>query len=155
MQNFNLYRLFLFLLLNFGALYIGGLYTSKGVPSEWYLQLNKAPWTPPGWMFGVAWFTIMVCFSIYLTLLWPQTEQKNTFITLYILQLFLNILWNPLFFRFHYTVAALFTIVGLTILIALYIFRYYKPGGMTLLLAPYFIWLLIASSLNAYIVFKN
>ena len=54
-------RLFVFLLINFGALALGGLFTSDGVISDWYEQLNKAPWTPPGWVFGAAWTTIMVC----------------------------------------------------------------------------------------------
>ena len=48
------YRIIIFLVLNFGALGIGGLFTGKGVPSEWYNELNKAPWSPPGWVFGFA-----------------------------------------------------------------------------------------------------
>lgn len=40
----------IFLILNFAALAIGGLSTSSGVTSEWYNALNKAPWTPPGWV---------------------------------------------------------------------------------------------------------
>ena len=52
----------LFLLLNFGALAIGSYFMNNGPQSNWYLTLNKAPWTPPGWVFGVAWTTIMICF---------------------------------------------------------------------------------------------
>jgi len=47
-------RLFLFLLINFAALALGGLATSDGVVSLWYQNLNQAPWTPPGWVFGAA-----------------------------------------------------------------------------------------------------
>ena len=43
-------QLIIFLLLNFGALALGGLFTGSGVSSDWYNGLNKAPWTPPGWM---------------------------------------------------------------------------------------------------------
>ena len=46
-------QLVIFALLNFGALAIGGLFTGGGVSSEWYASLNKAPWTPPGWVFGI------------------------------------------------------------------------------------------------------
>ncbi|NBN98947.1 MAG: hypothetical protein EBV19_06865 [Flavobacteriia bacterium] len=42
----------LFLFLNFGALAIGGSFTADGVASDWNQNLNKAPWTPPGWVFG-------------------------------------------------------------------------------------------------------
>ena len=45
----------LFLIINFGGLAIGNWFMNNGPISEWYLNLNKAPWTPPGWVFGVAW----------------------------------------------------------------------------------------------------
>lgn len=59
-------RIALFLVLNFAALGIGGLFSGQGVPSDWYTGLNKAPWTPPGWVFGSAWTIIMICFAIYM-----------------------------------------------------------------------------------------
>ena len=55
-----------FLLVNFGGLAIGNWLMNSGPSSTWYLELNKAPWTPPGWVFGAAWTLIMICFSIYL-----------------------------------------------------------------------------------------
>jgi len=58
-----------FLVLNFGALGIGVLLMNNGPQDAWYAALNKAPWTPPGWFFGVAWNTIMICFSIYMAYL--------------------------------------------------------------------------------------
>ena len=70
-------RVLSFLVLNFLALGIGGIFTGKGVPSEWYVQLNKAPWTPPGWMFGFAWTSIMICFALYMAYLWPSTSSWN------------------------------------------------------------------------------
>ena len=81
------FRLIIFLALNFGALAIGGLFTSKGVPSDWYVDLNKAPWTPPGWVFGTAWTTIMISFGVYMAYLWPVNEYKNLLICLYVIVL--------------------------------------------------------------------
>jgi len=69
-------RLIIFLVLNLGALALGGLFTNKGVPSDWYIGLIKAPWTPPGWVFGVAWTTIMICFAVYMAYLWPSSTDK-------------------------------------------------------------------------------
>ena len=65
-------RIIIFLLINFTGLFLGGLFTQEGVPSDWYQNLNKAPWTPPGWLFGFAWTTIMICFSIFLSVLWKK-----------------------------------------------------------------------------------
>jgi len=63
------------------------------VTGEWYASLNKAPWTPPGWVFGAAWTTIMLCFSIYLTFLF--SIRKSRFVVIvYSIAVLLNISWN-------------------------------------------------------------
>ncbi len=149
-------RLIIFLTINFGALAIGGFFTGKGVPSDWYTNLAKAPWTPPGWFFGFAWTTIMICFSVYLAYLWPQVENKKILILLFILQWILNVGWNPTFFHFHNVSFALVIISGLSLLIGIFLFLYWPELKLkSLLLVPYFIWLLIAISLNAFILIKN
>lgn len=151
-----LYRLLLFLVLNFGALAIGGYFTGSGVPSDWYQNLAKAPWTPPGWVFSFAWTLIMLCFSLYLSQLWPKLKAKKHFLILFSLQWILNVAWNPIFFYFHWVLAGLVVITSLTSLIA-YFILYYRPywkNGILLLL-PYLVWLVIASSLNAYVLFNN
>lgn len=149
-------KLILFLVLNFSALALGGLFTGSGVTSEWYTNLNKAPWTPPGWVFGFAWTTIMICFSIFMAQAWSLAENKTFLILLFAIQWLLNVGWNPIFFYFHQTSVALVVIVLLTLLIGYFIYQY-APSlkWKTLLLSPYFIWLIIATSLNAYAVFKN
>ena len=149
-------RLLVFLLLNFLALGIGGYFTGPGVSSDWYSNLAKAPWTPPGWVFGFAWTSIMVCFSIYLAFLWKYCADKKQLLVLYSLQLLLNVLWNPLFFHFRQTGISMVDIVSLTVLVALFLFRYRREmAWKSALLLPYFIWLLIATSLNGYIVLMN
>lgn len=150
------FRLILFLALNFGALALGGLFTSKGVSSDWYFNLIKAPWTPPGWVFGFAWTTIMLCFGIYMAYLWPIVEHKNILIGLYAIQLILNVSWNPTFFYFHNVVGGLLLISTLTALIGIMLFLYWSGLKLkSFLIIPYLIWLLIATSLNAYIWLKN
>lgn len=149
-------RLIIFLVLNFGALAIGSFFTSKGVPSEWYAELNKAPWTPPGWMFGFAWTTIMICFSLYLAYLWPLEENKSFLIGLFLVQLLLNIGWNPMFFYYHNMLGGLIIITALTGVMWYFLFHYWDLlKWKTILVAPYCIWLVIATSLNAYTVLKN
>jgi len=151
-----IYRLIIFLALNFGALIIGGLFTSKGVPSDWYNGIVKAPWTPPGWVYGAAWTTIMICFSIYLAYLWPITENKKLLVILFTIQWILNVSWNPTFFYYHDVLTALAVICLLTILIGFIFFFYWQTLKLkSILLLPYLIWLLIATSLNWYIFFRN
>lgn len=149
-------RIIVFLILNFAALGLGGLFTSKGVPSDWYSNLNKAPWTPPGWVFGAAWTIIMICFAFYMANLWPSVENKKLIIGLYAIQLILNTAWNPIFFQFHNVLFGLVIISALTILIGFILVYYYPVLKLnSILIIPYLLWLVIATSLNAFILIKN
>lgn len=149
-------RILLFLVINFTALAIGGLFTNAGVNSNWYAVLNKAPWTPPGYMFGIAWSVIMVCFAVYMAILYPIHANKKALITLFVVQWILNVSWNPIFFYFHQTVLGLISITSLTLVVATLSFTNNSLLKLkSLWIAPYFVWLLIATSLNAYIVFMN
>lgn len=149
-------RFFIFVMLNFSALVVGGFFTGRGVPSEWYLSLNKAPWTPPGWVFGFAWSTVMFCFSLYMAFLWPTAEDKRILIGLFALQWLLNVSWNPVFFHFHKITAGLVVILSLTLLIGIMLIYFWPLLKVkSLFLLPYLLWLLIATSLNRYIYLHN
>ncbi|PLX04800.1 MAG: TspO protein [Marinilabiliales bacterium] len=151
-----LIRTIIFLIINFAALGIGGLFTGKGVPSQWYQNLNKAPWTPPGWSFGAAWTFIMIALAFYMAYAWENIPKRNLLIVLFAIQWVLNVSWNPLFFKYHEVMLALIVIVALTVLVALILFLFFGDVKYwSFLLLPYLIWLIIATSLNAYILFKN
>lgn len=155
-MKFNTLTFVVFLVINFGALAIGGLFTSSGVNSDWYAALNKAPWTPPGWFFGVAWTTIMICFSFYMMRLWDTADNKQQVLWVFALQVLLNIGWNPVFFYFKEEVMGLLIISALTLVISFFLFNYLKSLGVwSLFIVPYFLWIITATSLNAYIVWAN
>ena len=149
-------KIILFLILNFGALAIGSYFTDGGASSDWYQNLNKAPWTPAGWIFGAAWTSIMICYSIYMAYLIKMNRNTKKIILLYSIQWILNVAWNPIFFKLQLIILGLVEICLLTTII-LYLFIYFWKDlkTKTLLLFPYLIWLFIASSLNAYIAFYN
>ena len=150
------FKLIVFLILNIGALIIGSFLMDGGPQSEWYQTLNKAPWTPPGWVFGTAWSIIMICFSFYMAYLWPMLKNKKTLICLFALQWILNVGWNPTFFYYEYVLTGFIVIIGLTALIGFILLSYWtKLKLKSVLILPYLIWLLIATSLNSYILFNN
>ena len=127
-----------------------------GPSSDWYQSLNQAPWTPPGWVFGFAWTTIMICFALYMAVLWKKIENRNNLLVIYGVQVLLNVSWNPIFFNFHYALYGLFIIILLTFVVAYILVRYGKVMGyFSLLIVPYFLWLLVATSLNWYITVSN
>ncbi len=144
-----------FLIINFGALWIGTWFMQNGPQNEWYLGLNKAPWTPDGWVFGVAWSTIMICFSAYMSFLYLKHFTKKT-IVLFIIQFILNISWNFFFFNQKLVDIGLVNIIVLTIIVFAFLISYAKDLKMkSILILPYAIWLCIATSLNLYISLYN
>ncbi len=154
MKNFWV-RLLGFLILNFGALALGRFLMGEGAMGDWYQNLQRAPWEPAGWVFGAAWTFIMICFSIFMAQVWRK-EKANAgkLLGIYAVQLVFNILWNPIFFKWHLPLIALVVITTLLFIV----FLLFKEGKkfeskpFNLLLLPYLIWLCIAISLNAYVV---
>ncbi|RAJ17068.1 TspO/MBR family protein [Olleya aquimaris] len=147
--------LLLFLVINFGGLAFGSWLMDNGPQSNWYTNLNQAPWTPPGWVFGVAWTTIMICFSVYLVYLFQKADSVKLRLA-FTFQVFLNVIWNYVFFNQHQIALGLVVISALTVVIFTFFFSNLKViKNVSYLLLPYMVWLLIATSLNAYILFNN
>jgi benzodiazapine receptor len=149
-------KLFLFFILNFGALALGSYLMGQGPMGSWYTHLNKAPWTPPGWVFGAAWTLVMVCLSIFMNKALQFEALRTSILWIYGIQLALNILWNPLFFNLHWTGLALIEIITLVFVLGFMALKAkpYLPQA-TWLLTPYVAWLCIAITLNAYALQNN
>jgi tryptophan-rich sensory protein len=152
-------RTIVFLILNFGALALGSfLMGGSPAENEWYQSLNKAPWTPPGWVFGVAWTLIMIFFSIYmavLTVLFRGKSQRQLF-NLYGVHWVLNVLWNIVFFQFHLVLPALLILLLLIVILVLIHLNFARwRGALNLYIAPYLLWLIVAFSLNFYVLIAN
>ena len=80
----------IFLVLNFSALYLGVILANEGGSSDWYSNLTRAPWEPDGWVFGVVWTSIMICFSVYMSINWNRTINKKKLLIFYSLQYVLS-----------------------------------------------------------------
>jgi tryptophan-rich sensory protein len=145
----------LFLFINFSALAIGSLLMNDGPRTEWYINLNQAPWSPPGWVFGVAWSSIMILFSVYMTFL-IQVNRSKKVLTLFSIQFVLNIFWNYFFFNQHLVVLGLLNIIILTLLMFYFLIAYkYSLQNKRFYVLPYCVWLVLATSLNLYIALCN
>ena len=157
MLNNKYVRFLIFFVFNFLALYAGTLLMNNGPKTEWYLSLHKAPWTPPGWVFGAAWTTIMLLFSFYMTKLSFKFEQLDKkVLIIYSFQWLLNVSWNYFFFNQHNVLLGLFIITLLWLLIGYITYKYLKTMQYSSwLVLPYLIWMTIATSLNFYILFYN
>lgn len=144
-----------FLVINFGALALGSWLMNSGPQTTWYQNLDKAPWTPPGWVFGVAWTIIMLCFSAFMAYLYTL---QNTLLVklLFAFQVLLNVSWNYIFFNRHMLLLSIIVISLLTILIFYILIHFRKIlKSKSLFIVPYVIWLCLATSLNLYVFLNN
>jgi benzodiazapine receptor len=148
------FTLLIFLVINFLGLYLGGLATGPGVQSDWYQNLVQAPWRPPGFVFGITWTLIGITWSVLGSWLW---RNKRELLDIYAAGWMLNLAWCPLFFTFHATLAAGIVILLLASSI-LYILEKLRLSGNKKISYwgyLYFFWLMIASSINWFIVIMN
>jgi benzodiazapine receptor len=149
-----------FLTLNFGGLAVGSWFTGPGVASDWYQGLDKAPWTPPGYVFGAAWTTVMIGFSWFMYAAWtrtPQRRERLVWLIWFAVSWVLNALWNPLFFGAQELGWALLEILILFAVIAAMAkkgARQASLGAARWGIAPYILWLTVAISLNMWLVFS-
>lgn len=156
MQN-KYVRFVIFLTVNFLALAIGSWLMNNGPRSDWYLSLNKAPWTPPGFVFGLAWSTIMVCFAFYMTKLsFQYSFLYRKLVVLYSMQWILNVAWNYTFFNQQRILLGFLVLLMLFVLLVYFFFIFKSQlKKHTFFLLPYLLWMLIAISLNGFILVNN
>ena len=143
--------LLIFLLISFSVFIFGGLFR----PDEWYLALNRAPWSPPNIAFPIVWTVLYLLIAIAG---WQIYHRGNsTLQMIWVLQLVLNGIWSWLFFGQHWLLISLLNIILIDALVINLILKAYraKLSAVSLLLAPYILWLLIATSLNTYVLFAN
>ena len=145
----NLTRLLCSIALCEGVGVVAGLLTSSSVRT-WYPELSKPWFTPPGWVFGPAWFFLYLLMGISLYLIWQKQDTLSTPAgTMFFVQLALNGLWSLVFFTFRSPFWAFIeiTLLWLAILLTVILFLRIVPAAGYLLI-PYLLWVSFASVLT-------
>jgi translocator protein len=125
---------------------------------DWYRQLEKPAWTPPGWLFGPAWSTLYVTMAIAVWLVWREdpSPSRRLALRLFVLQWVLNAVWTPIFFGLRRPDLALIEIVVLLATVVATIAAFHRVRALAAaLLVPYLLWLSFATLLNAAIWSMN
>ncbi|WP_232083466.1 TspO/MBR family protein [Arthrobacter sp. SO5] len=141
---------------------LGGLASASNVDG-WYTTADKAPWSPPNWVFGPAWTILYSAMAVAAWLVWRRgTARTRPALTAYAVQLVLNLLWTPAFFGLYPALGtpalwiAFVIIVALAVAVAvtaLYFWPISRAAG--LLMLPYLAWVVFASSLNLWAALHN
>lgn len=137
---------------------IGSVFTAPAV-TTWYAALKKPAFSPPNWLFGPVWIVLYVLMGISLFLVWRKSldiPAVKTGLTVFGVQLILNILWSVAFFGLRSPVAGFLVIVALWIAIFLTILRFTRVSEFAaILLIPYIVWVSFAAILNLSLFLLN
>jgi translocator protein len=136
--------LILFALLVAAAASIGAQF----MPGEWYASLNRPTWTPPNWLFPVAWTILYIMIAVAGWLVWRRAGWSGA-LMIWGAGLVLNALWSYLMFGMHRIDLALIDIVALWAAIAAFIWTALPIDvRAAMLFAPYLAWVTFATALN-------
>lgn len=117
----------------------------------WYADLLKPTFTPPNEVFGPVWAVLYVMMAVAAWRVWRGADWQTARgpLTLFALQLALNLSWSVVFFGLHKIGAAVATIIVLdvAVLVTLLAFRTIDRTA-ALLMVPYLAWVLFATVLN-------
>ena len=131
--------------------FLSGRMANSGYGNRWFDALDKPALMPPGWLFGVAWTILYILMGLALAIVLHARGAKGrgAAITLFLVQLVMNLAWSPLFFRFHQVNGALLLIVALFAVVAVTAALFWRIRRIAgVLLLPYLAWLAFASFLN-------
>jgi len=125
-----------------------GFAGSQFSPGEWYQNLEKPSFNPPGWVFGPVWTILYIAMGIAAWLVWKE-RGFSPVLYIFLGQLVLNALWSYLFFGANRPDLAFFEILLLWVLILLTMLLFWKVRTAAgILLLPYLLWVTFASVLN-------
>jgi tryptophan-rich sensory protein len=142
--------LVVFLVVCLGAGGLGAVATTPEIEG-WYKTIEKPAWNPPDWIFGPVWTTLYILVAIAAWLVWKPAGFKAAAIplSLFTLQLLLNIAWSWIFFGMHQPGWAFAEIMVLWLAIVATTVTFFRCSCVAgWLLVPYLAWVSFAAVLN-------
>lgn len=139
----------------FAVAFVGSLFTSSNINSEWYDSI-KPSIIPPNFVFPVVWNILffLIALSLYFVYMNSKKQDKKKIIIVFAINLILNILWSALFFGLQVPLFAFYELILLWLSICLMIYVTYRINKLSsYLLIPYLLWVSFAGYLNWLIVF--
>lgn len=141
----------------FAVAWLGSVATMPKI-ATWYANLTKPSFTPPDYVFPIAWNILYALMALALWRLWqaPKDEMRKRAITLFLLQLSVNLAWSWIFFGAESIRGGLSTLLALDVLVVMTILAAWKADRFAAgLLLPYLLWIGYATALNAEIARLN
>jgi tryptophan-rich sensory protein len=139
-----------FLVIVFAAAFAGSRIVKPAL-GGWYAALKRPSFTPPNWIFAPVWTTLYVLMAVAAWLVWKEEgfAAHKAALVLFLVQLFLNALWSPVFFGLHRIGAGFLIIVFLWLaILATSVAFWGVSASAGAMLVPYQLWVTYAAVLN-------
>lgn len=136
---------------------LGAAVTAASV-STWYTGIAKPSFNPPNAVFGPVWTVLYVLMAIAAWRVWRSTDKDTARgpLTLFALQLALNLGWSVAFFGLRSIGLAVLVILALDLAVLATALRFRRIDGLAAsLLVPYLAWIAFATVLNVAIWHLN
>ena len=126
-----------------------GLWVNTG--DNWYTNLNKPSWQPPGFIFGIIWPYNFMVLGIAATVIGQRASKPAaiTYIAFFALSVVAALTWAYLFYNPHNLTGASIALTStalLTIPMTYILFTISIP--MAIAVMPYQVWVAIAAALS-------
>ena len=124
-------------------------------PGDWYRGLSKPRWTPPDWLFPVAWTVLYLSMSVAAARV-AMTAGSGQALAFWSVQIALNTLWTPVFFGLRRSGAGLVIIFLLWLAVAATMVAFWQVDRIAgALFLPYLAWVTVAGLLNRSVWYRN
>ncbi len=124
-------------------------------PGDWYASLHKPRWTPPDWLFPLAWGVLYAAIAWAGVLVW-KAEGFGTALAFWGAQWVFNTAWSWLFFGRRRMDLAFVDVVLLWLSVAGFLVTAWSVSPLaSVLFLPYLAWVTIAASLNLAVWRRN
>jgi len=133
----------------------GGILTDVG---EWYQNLKKPWFQPPGWAFAPAWTVILglAGWALYIGLTEASGEQYTLIAAAFSVNAVLHYLWSPLFFKFRRPDWSFLENIALIASCIWLIIALTSVSSLAAwLIVPYLVWTCFAQAINYGVVKLN
>lgn len=136
---------------------VGGI-TTLGL--DWYTTLALPWWTPPELFVAFVWLILFICTATSISIFWERSRRGEAsfrfIVSLYVVNSFLILLWNYLFFGVHELAFAFAAAVAVGISVAVLMLQLWKEvRHAALLLVPYLGWMLFALAYTYTVMLMN
>jgi tryptophan-rich sensory protein len=118
-------------------------------PDGWYRALSKPAWTPPDWLFPLAWSALYLSLAFVAARVAPLAGSEQA-VAFWALQIALNALWTPVFFGLKRIGGGLIVIALLWVAVAGLLASLWPLDRLSFwVTVPYLVWVSYAGALNA------